>query len=799
MFCPTCGHEQKTQGAFCPKCGTNLQNLVTKEPTVARPASAASADQATTQTAAQPTGQPAAQPSGQSTAAAAWLRDPKALIAIGAAVIAVVALLVVMLVARPGGTNPIDPGNTAKLTSPNPTVKAPDGTDIKALERPSFFDALPEEETTTATPSAMSYTIEPGLANVNNTGQFYLTDQEKSLLEQNGFSVSVGTSGDEFFTTYELNRYLKEPNFVTVDSMMHTYHLYFSHLLKSTERTSLLASLNTLSKDMLQESVAQLEQLKGTEWESAAERNVAFFAVAASLLDPSTQVPSSVSSVVSTEVANVNAAGGISESPLFEHNVDYSQYIPRGYYAGDATLEPYFRAMMWYGQMNFKQSDEDLDRSALLMVLAMKGEALDQWTAIYSITSFFAGASDDCGYYEYYPIAQSVYGNDVTAADLPGNDKAWSQYHALTATMPAPQINSVVVNDGEDDDVLAEEKGFRFMGQRFSLDASIFQKLMYSEVGPNASGQKRMLPNALDVPAALGSDEALSILEGKGATAYEGYSENMQELRASITEDNPTLWEASLYSQWLYTLNPLLKVKGEGYPSFMQSQAWTRKNLQTYLGSYTELKHDTVLYSKQALAEFGGQIPEKDDRGYVECEPEVFSRLARLTQATSTGLSSYGMLSATDADNLAKLQSLAEQLATIADKELRGELPSDAEFELIRSYGGQIEHFWVEVYKDQADRPSFRAEEFPAAIVTDVATDPNGSVLELGTGKPSTIKVVVPIDGELHIAEGTVFCFYQFEQPLSQRLTDQAWRQMLNAGQASIEDWTTMFQYEKQY
>ena len=82
MFCPTCGHEQKTQGAFCPKCGTNLQNLVTKEPTVARPASAASADQATTQTAAQPTGQPAAQPSGQSTTAAAWLRDPKALIAL---------------------------------------------------------------------------------------------------------------------------------------------------------------------------------------------------------------------------------------------------------------------------------------------------------------------------------------------------------------------------------------------------------------------------------------------------------------------------------------------------------------------------------------------------------------------------------------------------------------------------------------------------------------------------------------------------------------------------------------------
>ena len=33
---------------------------------------------------------------------------------------------------------------------------------------------------------------------------------------------------------------------------------------------------------------------------------------------------------------------------------------------------------------------------------------------------------------------------------------------------------------------------------------------------------------------------------------------------------------------------------------------------------------------------------------------------------------------------------------TIAEKELRGELPTDEEFELIRSYGGQLEHFWTQ-------------------------------------------------------------------------------------------------------
>ncbi len=33
-----------------------------------------------------------------------------------------------------------------------------------------------------------------------------------------------------FFEIYEMNRYSQIPNFVTVDSLMHTYHLYFSYL-----------------------------------------------------------------------------------------------------------------------------------------------------------------------------------------------------------------------------------------------------------------------------------------------------------------------------------------------------------------------------------------------------------------------------------------------------------------------------------------------------------------------------------------------------------------------------------------
>ena len=67
----------------------------------------------------------------------------------------------------------------------------------------------------------------------------------------------------------------------------------------------------------------------------------------------------------------------------------------------------------------------------------------------------------------------------------------------------------------------------------------------------------------------------------------------------------------------------------------------------------------------------------------------------------------------------------------------------------------------------------------PAAIVADIATDPNGTCLEVGTGKPMTMYVIVEVDGQLKVASGPVFSFYQFEHPLSDRLTDTKWRAML--------------------
>lgn len=287
-----------------------------------------------------------------------------------------------------------------------------------------------------------------------------------------------------------------------------------------------------------------------------------------------------------------------------------------------------------------------------------------------------------------------------------------------------------------------------------------------------------MLPDVLDIPAALGSETALEILQEAGETEYAGYMENMEMLKTQLAGENTALWSASLYACWLNTLRPLLQEKGEGYPVFMQGEAWAKKDLECFAGSFTELKHDTVLYSKQVMAEMGGGYDEEiDDRGYVEPEPLVYARFAVLADQTAQGLKRYGMLDAADEENLSRLSQMADQFLTISQKELRDETLTEEEYEFIRVYGGNLEHFWYETIKDTADEGG--AVPAPAALVVDIATDPNGEVLEIATGNPSRIYAVVKVDGKVKIAAGSVYTFYQFPWPMDDRLTDNRWYQML--------------------
>jgi len=265
---------------------------------------------------------------------------------------------------------------------------------------------------------------------------------------------------------------------------------------------------------------------------------------------------------------------------------------------------------------------------------------------------------------------------------------------------------------------------------------------------------------------------------------------------------------------------PLLKEPGAGYPAFMQNQAWLDKSMNTVLGSWAELRHDTILYAKQAYAEMGGggkgpppqPIPPK---GYVEPVPEFYARLAALAAMTRSGMEERGLVGEGDGsalqvalETLEQLEILALQFKTMAEKELVNEPLTEEEYDVILYYGGKLEEFTfaaAEEYQGPGGTP-MSEEEPQAAVVADVATDPDpncdGSadpvVLEEAIGRIGVLYAVVPVEGELVVAKGGVFTYYEFPWPADDRLTDEKWREMLDKGEAPpLPAWTDSFRVDE--
>ncbi|UCC64393.1 MAG: DUF3160 domain-containing protein [Anaerolineae bacterium] len=717
--------------------------------------------------------------------------------------------------APPTGTPPTvleTPAPAATQTSapPSPTETQIALPTSPALAGVQLVFASYKEPAVDVEPAIQHEAIAPDLNNVQVP--FVLSVTQRERLARDGFVVSPGVE-KEFFTVYEKARYANVPIFVTSDSLLHVYHLLFDKVLRTAEVQQFIPLLRDLNRALLAQAESQFQALQGTGWEDAARRTVAFVGVASRLLDPDVQVPGYAADLVEGELALVEEAAGIQLSPLFpglESGEDYTQYIPRGHYTRSEELSAYFKSMMWYGRMTFRLKRRDPEvgkaetRSALLLVHALRTAevngrpALEAWADLYNPTVFFVGRSDDLTVLQYLEVIDQVYGPGASVTTL-ADDALLDAFIAEADKLPPPRILGMVIEDIDDEEEMT--KGLRFMGQRFVPDAYIFRQLVYRNVGTR--DHRRGLPKGLDLLAAMGSQRAYQLLDEMGETAFENYPQQMAKVQAWVSSLSVKEWTETLYNSWLYCFRPLLDVPGEGYPAFMQSPAWVDKQLHTVLGSWAELKHDTILYAKQVYAELGaGPMPPEPvpPKGYVEPVPHFYARLAALTAMTREGLASRGLLAEGDDRSLGRLEELARAFQTMAEKELQGQPLTQEEYDTIRFYGGELEHLTMAAADTPAGEPGalpYMDEEPQAAVIADVATDPDPAgvgipapiVLEEAVGRVNEIYVVAPVveeDGTtyLQVAKGGVFSYYEFPWPADDRLTDEKWRQMLDEGQA---------------
>jgi hypothetical protein len=638
-----------------------------------------------------------------------------------------------------------------------------------------------------------------------------LTAAQRTLLQENGFVV-LPRGPEKMAAIYTQAREASIPVLVTVDALLHAFHILYDYTLRSVEIEHLLADLELLNEAMLARSLADLDAANSQESQEASRRNVAFFAVASALLRPETSIPSQVSEMVQQELALIEAHSGFAPSPILGYEEDYSQYVPRGHYTRSEAFERYFKCMMWYGRIGFHPTTKDKERArretrqalmitaGLFQTTAHNQAAIDIWKRIYEPTVFFVGRADDLTPTDYDNLAQSLFGEPIGPTLWDDQDKL-DAFRQATRDLQGPRIVGGLVDDTQD--TTDETRSFRFMGQRFVYDSYIFQQLVYDQVGvfqgqgqpftlsASDAGPVRGMPRGLDIAAVLNSDRALEILDREGDTAYQGYDGQMQTLRQEMSALPAGQWTENLYWGWLYSLRPLLTPAGPGYPAFMQNQAWTDKSLFTFLASWTELRHDTILYAKQSYTLRATSIlePPEPARGYVEPQPEVYARLAALAGQMRSGLEQRELLNAEFASKLQELEDVLVQLKTIAEKELEGQAPSDQDYELIQNIGSILDR--LTTFSAQIDQQISSEADERMAIVADVHTDANTyQVLEQGVGDAFTLYAIVPDGANTQVAMGAVFSQYEFRQPMADRLNDETWQAM---EKPPLAPWTSSF------
>lgn len=601
-----------------------------------------------------------------------------------------------------------------------------------------------------------------------------------AALAEQGFVVVPGDYRQLHFV-YDDNLYSAVPSYVTTDAAYHVWHLVFDKMLRDIEQETLLPALDELVAGLLAAAVEQADTLAGTPLAEEAGRVVQLYQVAAAALGQDVEL----GTLAAEEMELIGARGtALTVSPITGCQVAYSMFTPRGHYTRTPELTRYFLGMSVLGQLGFclpgtigapsGEATYDPMRLALLATrpLVADAEILSRWELIYEPSAFLVGVADDYRPQELAEAAAAV--SPTWLADTTG----LAGDEALQAVVDTLAQRAVRINP--------DRAAVLLMGTRFVLDAWVLDQLLPPNVGVDSAGQQRSLPSAVDVAAVLGSARAAAIQTEAGVGDYAGYDEQLAALTAAAADRPAAEWGNTVYDAWLYAIAASFAERGAAFPAHQRTEAWAAKSLQSGLGSYAELKHDTILYAKQAFAEMGGDFDEEPLQHGVEADPVVFQRLSAMAGLMRSGLEQRGLLGA-QATLLDDTIELFDFLAGVARTQLAGDPVAEADNERLRYIGAELEGFAMRT-GDQDGQGSVERDQ-DAAIVADIATGvaEGGStvVLEVGTGRFDRLLVLVPAPaGGFQVAVGAVYSFHEFLSETGERLTDEAWRAILDAGTA---------------
>jgi hypothetical protein len=607
---------------------------------------------------------------------------------------------------------------------------------------------------------------------VQNLDQFKQIDTAVYRALQTRNFVLARAAHDQLFQVYDQNQYQYIPDFITTDLYLQVLHIYLSGLMKKIEEESMVPLVTELLTGLDRQALDM--KTTNPKVQSALKWAQTYLAVAlTSMTNETASVDPSMKKMFDDEISKVRDAQGIGSDFLQRGLFNYSQFKPRGNYTKTDRLKRYFRCVKWLSSAPFLVSDDDqLGAAVLISWFVVHGPSARRgFSTMNSVVQLLAGEEDNLSLSHLIRI---VAGYSVGAVDKLFTPQVFDGIRSKLAALDVSRINPAAGNDIAKAEFA--EKTVLFTAGRYNFDGEIFSRMIHV-LRPDP---KRPFPKGLDIFAVLGDEKAKSILLDtyKEAEKWPGYPDSLKVLTRQFASYGD--WNSSIYNKTMESVRSLNSDILPQYPLFMRTSEWQKKNLQTSLAAWAELKHDMILYSEQPFAaeagEAGGPPPPRHI-GYVEPNIAFWKNALALLDYQESKLAELKLLSPHLAEIGLKLKAVGEFLLAMSEKEVKRENVSDGEFDRMTWIGGEIERITLDIL--ESDHLPERERQI--AVVADVYTY-NRKVLEEAVGLGDEIYVIVEINGLPYLAKGTCFSYYEFESDI--RLTDEEWQEMLGARRA---------------
>ena len=480
---------------------------------------------------------------------------------------------------------------------------------------------------------------------------------------------------------------------------------------------------------------------------------------------------------------------------------DYTQFRPRSHYTNSSFLKTYFMATKWLMRERFYLGDKNLASAALYLANAIP---TDEWnnnlSPLMEQINSLIWSDDD----SWIPLFKLFY-----ATELNWNIANFTEelHEKLMKEAVHQRINSTAYKTSstlETDEESAKSMldAFVYFWEKFTIDSYIFD-LMTAGSAEVEFLKKPNIQTALIVPDILQEYAPVTELvnlwlnkKGKDGLALENetcgengeickqissYPEVKKEAQESASKvlEEDTLLSATIYHKRLDLIGGLFtKVKNEPY--FKKSPLYVFKNLTTYLGSYTELKHDTLLYVKQAYAEMWGGGPDGCSisvfppelpvpKGYIEADVNFIDRLIELNDYTTQWFDNKV--------NFEEFNNYLLRIRNIAIQQMNDEVISDDDFEWLRLSYEKLNSMTYP--RKLFGQPGIKLER--GALIADIFTSEGWNPLYEAVGRPLLMALMVKDANGARIVLWPIFSHYEFYQAdkileWDQRYTDEDWQ-----------------------